>query len=123
MNLHEQLGAYLDGELNAEERAAIEAALATDGALRSALNALKRLSNELRVDDTDRAVAQRIGVRLRRRRLQRALWPALPLAASLLLAVVLLRPAPGPILTGDDLLNQYTDAVAFVTDPPDGLQQ
>ena len=123
MNHHDQLGAYLDGELSAEERAAIEAALATDGALRSALNALKRLSNELRVDDTDRAVARRIGIRLRRRRLRRALWPALPLAASLLLAVVLLRPAPTPILTGDDLRNQYPDAVAVVTDPPGGLQQ
>jgi hypothetical protein len=78
----------------------------------------------LRVDATDRAAAVRIGARLRRRRLRRALWPALPIAAALLLTVVLLRPAaPVPILTGDDLLHQYTDAVSALVAEPDGLRQ
>lgn len=123
MNLRDQLGAYLDGELSSGEREILEAALSEDERLRRELNALKRLSNELRVDDSDRAAARRIGARLRRRRLRRALWPALPLVASVLLAVVLLRPAPAPQLTGDDLLNQYTDAVAALGGTPDGLQQ
>lgn len=123
MNLRDQLGAYLDGELSSGEREILEAALSNDERLRRELNALKRLSNELRVDDSDRAAARRIGARLRRRRLRRALWPALPLVASVLLAVVLLRPAPAPQLTGDDLLNQYTDAVAALGGTPDGLQQ
>jgi anti-sigma factor RsiW len=121
----ERLSAYLDGELAPDERENLEIELARAPRLRAELNALKLLSNELRVDETDRAAAERIGARLRRRRLRRALWPALPVAAALLLTVVLLRPPPAqaPTLTGDDLLHQYTDAVSALVAEPDGLRQ
>lgn len=126
MSLRDSLDAYLDGELGADERAEIEAALANDEALLSELNALKRLSNSLQVEASDREAAARIGERLRRRRGRRFLWPLLPLTAGLLTLFLLLAepaPAPAPVLTGDDLLHQYSEAVSWLDAETDGLAQ
>lgn len=115
---HQQLSAYLDDELEPAGRSAFETVLQDDPELREQLNAYKRLSNELRVDETDKQVADVIRANLRRRRRRRtwlAWLPAAPVLASLVLAAVLLWPgssSPGvPTITSDDLFNQYTEAV------------
>lgn len=109
----ERLSAYLDGELSAAEREAVEVELATDAELRAELNAYKRLSNELRVDDADRRAARAIGEQLRRAPRGRRRWlPLMPLAAALVLTALLVRPAAQPeTITSDDLFGQYAEAV------------
>lgn len=118
----EALSAYLDGELAPAEAARLEAELARDPDLRAELNALKLVSNELRVDAEDRRAAAAIGARLRARRRRRRAWlPLLPVAAAAALVLVLTRPAaPGTdvVVTGDDLFEGYIEAVVDLGEAP-----
>ena len=125
MNMRDQLSAYVDGELTPEELAAVEAVLAQDPELRAELNAFKRLSNELRVDEADRAVADVIRARLRRspRSRWRAWWPALVPVVTGVVVVLLLWPTPAPTLTSADLFGQYSEAVLSLGEPSEELNQ
>jgi len=82
----ERLNAYLDGELPAPERAALERELAAEPALRARLEALRALDAEL--GELYRAEVRRAEPALERLRLPRAggprrlLWLLVPLAAA-----------------------------------------
>ena len=114
----DRLSAYFDGELSAKERLELEDELEQNADLRSELNAFKRLSNQLHVDDVDRQAAQNISAtfKLKRKahRKRRLLWLQLaPVGAALVLLAVLIIPQvqPQPSITQDELFMQYAEAV------------
>ena len=127
MTMRDQLSAYVDGELTPEELAAVEAALAQDPELRAELNAFKRLSNELRVDEADRAAADVIRARLRRSPRSRWALGGRPWCRSSpgwwRRWVLLLWPTPAPTLTSADLFGQYSEAVLSLGEPSEELNQ
>jgi hypothetical protein len=97
----ELLSAYIDGELTEEERAAVEARLESDPAarelvaeMRSLSGTLKSLPRELLAEDLRSAVLSQIvdkQVSLPRAELtmvRRLMWPAIAIAATLLLVFV-----------------------------------
>lgn len=125
----ERLSAYLDGELAPAEAAAVERELAGDGELRAALDAMRRMSSRLDVDEVDRRAAGRIRAELRSRirgagavrrlppwRLPAArVWLPLAAAAVAIAAVLVLTlPAgrqPARAVREDAVAEQYTLAL------------
>ena len=100
-NLDELLSAYIDGELTDAERAVVEARLESDPAacelvadLRSLSGTLKSLPREVLAEDLRGAVLSQIGnkqVSLPRTELsmaRRLMWPALAIAAALMLMFI-----------------------------------
>jgi anti-sigma factor RsiW len=97
----ELLSAYIDGELTDEERAAVEARLEADPAarelvteMRSLSGALKSLPRESLNEDLRSAVLGQIGnrpvslPRVERTATRRLMWPAIAIAAALMLMFV-----------------------------------
>lgn len=125
-NASEQLSAYLDGELTDTERAQVEAALASDPALREALEALEGAVDFLRTHGPVQAPADfhaRVMEAVEHEPMPGAWWrwlrrpfglPIEGFAVALVAAVVLLVALPLGMNTGgvDDLVG---DPYGFVT--------
>lgn len=100
----DQLSAYIDGELEAHERTALEAHLPTCAECRSTLNALRATITDLAslpepVPNEQDSWALRSAIARARapvKRWHRAAWAAGAVAAALIAVVAIVRPGPDP---------------------------